>query len=49
MESTFNDDGHSIGGEAAAREANPADAVRKLHQVGGQPEVNNLMADVQDL
>lgn len=49
MESTYNDNGRAIGGEAGAREANRADAGRKLHEVGGQPEVKNLMADVQDL
>jgi ElaB/YqjD/DUF883 family membrane-anchored ribosome-binding protein len=48
MESTFNDNGHAIRGDAKAWEANPADAVQKLRGIGGQ-EVNNLMADVQDL
>jgi len=48
MESTFNEDGQAIRGEAKARLANPADAVKKLREAGGQ-EVNNLMADVQDL
>ena len=48
MESTFNEDGQAIRGEAKARQANPAGAVKKLGEAGGQ-EVNNLMADVQDL
>ena len=48
MDSTFNDNGQVIRGDAKPREANTADAVQKLRDTGGQ-EVNNLMADVQDL
>jgi ElaB protein len=48
MESTFNDNGQAIRGDTKAWEANPAGAVPKLRETGGQ-EVNNLMADVQDL
>lgn len=48
MESTFNDNAQAIRGDAKARQANPANAVKKLREAGGE-EVNNLMADVQDL
>jgi ElaB protein len=48
MESTFNDNGQTVRGNAKARKANAADAVQKRHETGGQ-EVNNLMTDVQDL
>jgi len=48
MESTLNDNGHANRGGTNGWEPNPADAVQKLRETGGQ-EVNNLMADVQDL
>jgi ElaB/YqjD/DUF883 family membrane-anchored ribosome-binding protein len=47
MEATFNDNGQDKSAEFKAREAN-ADAAQAFREAGGQ-EVNNLIADVQDL
>ncbi len=48
MESTFNDNGQDRAAEFKARVAKGGDSAAKVRQPGGQ-EVNNLIADVQDL
>jgi ElaB/YqjD/DUF883 family membrane-anchored ribosome-binding protein len=48
MESSANDNGQTKTAEFRTREASPADAAETLRDAGGQ-EVNNLIADVQDL
>ena len=48
MESVLNDNGQTIRGDAKAMMADASAAAQRLRDAGGH-EVNNLMADVQDL
>jgi ElaB/YqjD/DUF883 family membrane-anchored ribosome-binding protein len=48
MESTFNDSGQAIRGDANMLQPDGGDAVQRLRDAGGQ-EMSSLIADVQDL